>query len=85
MVKNRVRMKSGCPKCGNESQAIKISKPKYDKSELLKKLHNVHGYNKFDYSLIEDEKFVYNGVKTKIPVKCNACGTIFYPIVCIPQ
>ena len=66
----------GCSKCGNKAQAKKLSKPKYDKKELLRRLYEVHGKNVFDFSLIEDDLFVYNGVKTKLPVICKKCGSM---------
>lgn len=70
----------GCPKCGNIEQAKKISKPRYDKKELLRRLYEVHSNDNFDYSLIEDDSFVYKGTKTRIPVICNDCGNIIMPI-----
>lgn len=65
----------GCSKCGNKSQAKKLSKPKYDKKELLRRLYEVHGTDKFDFSLIEDDSFVYKGVETELPVICKKCGS----------
>jgi hypothetical protein len=66
----------GCSKCGNKAQAKKLSKPKYDKKELLRRLYEVHGKNVFDFSLIEDDSFVYDGVKTELPVICKKCGSM---------
>lgn len=65
----------GCSKCGNEAQAKKLSKPKKDKKWLLKRLYEIYGTDAFDFSAIEDVSFVYNGVKTPLPVVCKVCGT----------
>ena len=62
----------GCPKCGNESQAKKMSKPKYDFKKFLEKARRVHG-NKFVYS----EPGTYEGVKQKINIHCTICGNNF--------
>ena len=70
----------GCQECGKESQAKKVAKPHYDKKELLRRLYSVHGTDKFDFSLIEDDSFVYGGVKLEIPVICKTCGTQFRPL-----
>lgn len=70
----------GCSKCGNEAQAKKLSKPKKDKKWLLKRLYEIYGTDAFDFSAIEDVSFVYNGVKTPLPVVCKVCGTPSYAI-----
>lgn len=64
----------GCTKCGNKAQAKKLSKPRYDKKELLRRLYEVHGKDKFDFSLVEDSSFVYKGVKSYLPIVCKKCG-----------
>lgn len=65
----------GCSKCGNKTQAKKLSKPKKDKHWLLDRLYDIYGNDKFDFSLIEDESFVYKGTEAPLPVVCKICGT----------
>lgn len=64
----------GCKKCGNISQATKMSKPKKDKTWLLHRLYEIYGNDKFDFSLIEDSSFEYKGTAYPLPVICKTCG-----------
>lgn len=70
----------GCHHCANKSQAKKMSKPKKDKEWLIKSLESLDDADKFDYSLIKEESFVYNGVQTELPIICKECGTLFKQI-----
>lgn len=42
-------------------------------SEFIEDARRIHG-NKYDYSLIKE----YVNNKTKVPIKCNNCGNVFY-------
>lgn len=58
-----------CPKCKFDSLSNKF---KYNTETFIKKAFLIHGYN-FDYS---DSS--YKNSQSKIKIKCNNCGLIFY-------
>lgn len=59
----------GCPKCAIVQRARKISKSLEDfKMEAV----SIHG-DSYDYEYVE-----YINEKTKVAIKCNKCGKLFY-------
>ena len=44
---------------------------------ILERFYNVHGYNKFNYSLFTK----YKNIKQKIPVICLTCNNVFYTYI----
>ncbi len=63
----------GCQKCGNISQAKKLSVPHYDFKEFTKRAGEKH---KWKYKYVDDGN--YNGVKSKVHILCSVCGNEFY-------
>lgn len=61
--------KHSCPKCGKESSSKKTAHS--DESFIVRAIC-VHEY-KFNYQFVD-----YKNNLTKIKIKCNDCGTIFY-------
>ena len=59
----------GCPECKKEKIAMKLRTPL---SKFLEKARKIHGY-KYDYYHVGNIK----SHKTKVKIKCNACGIIF--------
>lgn len=40
----------------------------------MERIHKVHGYDKYDYSLFLDDSFIYKGITEEIPIICNIHG-----------
>lgn len=61
---------SRCPECSGKS--------KWTKETFIKKSIELHGYDKFDYSLIEDNNII---AKSKVTLKCKKMGHVFHQTV----
>ena len=59
----------GCPDCAREK---KSECQRMTTEEFVARARALHG-NKYDYSLVE----INGNHKTKVKIKCNACGAIF--------
>lgn len=62
----------GCPKCGNESQAKKMSRPHYDFEEFVVRANSVHD-NKYKYEKPKE----YTGTRQSVTIHCSECGKTF--------
>lgn len=69
-IDDNVRFNSCCPRC-NYITTNRLNNKTVD--EWIEKFKELHG-DKYDYSLIVSIDNNY----TKIPIKCNSCGKIFY-------
>lgn len=57
-------VRKGCAKCAQNNKS--------NTEEFVKKAKEIYG-DKYDYSEVE-----YLNNKTKVKIKCNTCGSIFY-------
>jgi hypothetical protein len=57
----------GCPECGN----LKKGQNKLTSEEFIRRVEDVFGKNKFDFSLLK-----YKDAHTPVSLKCKVCGKI---------
>jgi len=62
------RQKQGCPKCGSKRTKEKLS---ISNTEFIKRVNNVFGVDKFDFSMLN-----YNGAHVNVSLICVKCNNV---------
>ena len=63
----------GCPRCCEEKRGDTI---RLSKDDFIRRAQEVHG-NKYNY-----DNVVYVNNRTKVEIKCNTCGDVFFQAPC---